>query len=182
VILVLGALSLKARLGVGILLVALGLAGWMLAGNSLLNRFDVSKDADVLGGRTLIYENARQITRDYPIFGTGPGSFRSVYHLYRTDITQWWHAFVHDDWLETRVTFGWVGFGLAILQLLILALWIVSPGRPAVSPVFTGSLIISLAGTLLHAKFDFPFQTYSIFFTFVLLSAIAVGGSPVKQS
>ena len=180
-ILSLGTLSLKARLGFAALLLSRGLAGWMLAGNTLMKRFDVQKDMDMLGGRTQIYENAEAITRDYPVFGTGPGSFRSVYHLYRTDLHQWWHAFVHDDWLETRVTFGWVGFSLAILQLLLLVAWILWPGRPGVTPVFTGCILISLLGTLLHAKFDFPFQTYSIFFTFIVISALAVSGSPVKR-
>jgi hypothetical protein len=174
-------ISKKAKLGFLSLLAILAIAGWGLAAPYTRARLQFLKNSDFMTGRTEIYANARQITHDYPLFGTGPGTFRSVYHLYRTDVSQEWHAFVHDDWLETRATFGWVGFSLAVLQLATLLLWILSPGRAPVPEIFTACLLISLGGTLLHAKFDFPFQTYSIFFTFVLISAIAVSSSPIRR-
>jgi hypothetical protein len=177
-----GSISTKAKIGFLSLFIILGAAAWMLALNSLVRRFEVQKDQDFLSGRTEIYKNAYPITRDYPVYGTGPGTFRSVYQLYRTEVTQLWHAFVHNDWLETRITFGWVGYSLVLLQLALLFLWCFSPGRAPVPPVFGGCLLISLIGTLIHARFDFPFQTYSIFFTFVLISAISVSGSMIKRA
>jgi len=178
-----GSFSFKAKVGFAALIAVIGIASWLISAESFKRRIEFQKREDTgLGGREEIYTNARQITQEYPLFGAGPGAFRSVYHLYRTDVSQQWHAFVHDDWLETRATFGWVGLSLAVLQLLALVLWILSPGRGTASQIFAGCTLISLAGTLVHAKFDFPFQTYSIFFTFVLISAIAVSGSVVKRS
>jgi hypothetical protein len=37
---------------------------------------------------------------------------------------------------------------------------------------FTAMISVALAGGLLHAKFDFPLQIYSVLFVFVLLCAI----------
>ena len=134
-----------------------------------------------MNGRVEIYENARQIAADFPIYGTGPGSFRSVYHLYREDATQVWHGFLHDDWLETRVTFGWVGFALVLLQLALLAAWAAAKGRGPAHYVTSVCLGLSLAGCLAHAKYDFPLQTYSILYTFVMLAAILTTISPERR-
>src|SRR5439155_13069282 len=66
------------RLGMVVLFAAaLGLAGslgWESLGPRLNNIF-----ADNLGGRIEIYRNAEQMARDFPVFGTGPGTFPWVY-------------------------------------------------------------------------------------------------------
>jgi len=143
----------------------------LVAGSSLAGRFrDAYKDN--MSGRTEIYQNAQQMAVDFPWFGSGPGSFLSVYHLYRENADQTWAAFLHDDWLETRVTFGRIGTLLVLLQLALLVFWTFR-GRPNwLSPILTFSLFLSLAGCLAHAKRDFPFQTYGVFFTFTLVCAV----------
>lgn len=147
-----------------------------LSGTSLANRFRKAA-TDNLSGRTEIYENAQQIAQDFPWFGTGPNTFLSVYHLYRADPGQSWAAFLHDDWLETRVTFGRVGMTIILLQFAVLLLWTFKQRPNWVSPVFTAALLVSLAGCLIHAKRDFPFQTYGVFFTFVAVSALLVSAA-----
>jgi O-antigen ligase len=128
--------------------------------------------SDDLSGRGQIYRNARQMVLDYPVFGTGPGTFPWVYHLYRADEQQVLEAYAHDDWLETRVTFGWIGF-LVILAMLfsLFARWWI--GRGIVAPwLFVSMLWLSLAGCLVHAKFDFPFQVYSTLALFLHLGVV----------
>jgi O-antigen ligase len=109
-----------------------------------------------------LYENARQMALDYPLFGIGPGAFRAIYPLYRQDAAQTRQAFLHDDWLETRVTFGWTG-SMLILCLLGLALtrWFL-PGGVLGSWEFIAMLWVAVAGCLAHAKFSFPLQVYSV--------------------
>jgi O-antigen ligase len=170
--------SWKMSVGIVTVFAILGIAVWVLASQELLKRFETEKTD--LGGRSEIYENAKKIAEDFPLFGTGPGTFRSVYYLYRPNISQQWHAFVHNDWLETRVTLGWTGFSLVILHLIVLGIWIVLSSRASMPRIFFYCIFISLVGTLLKARFDFPFQTYSILFTFVLVSAIAVSSASVN--
>jgi hypothetical protein len=81
-------------------------------------------------------------------------------------------VFAHDDWLETRIAYGWVGFALIIANLLVLCAWIFIVWKPASHRSFAVSAGTGLIGALVHAKFDFPFQTYSIFFTFVIIAGI----------
>jgi O-antigen ligase len=171
--------SMSSRLGFGGFVLLVFLAVWFLGWENLAVRFKAS--GFDLSGRVEIYRNAKQMAHDYPIFGTGPGSFRSVYHLYRQGTEERWHGFLHDDWMETRVTFGWVGLGLVIGNLVVLAYWICSSGRPAILYVFTASVGLGLVGALIHAKFDFPFQTYSILFTFVAIAALLTTVSPTKK-
>ena len=109
-----------------------------------------------------VYENARKMALDYPLFGIGPGAFRALYPMYRLDPSQGRHAFLHDDWLEMRVTFGWAG-SMLILTLLGLALarWFV-PGGVFGPWEFVSLLWVAVIGCLAHAKFSFPLQVYSI--------------------
>jgi hypothetical protein len=162
-----------------VLLAVIGLV-FYLGVDEILKRFRDSSIQD-LSGRTEIFYNSRKIASDFPRFGAGAGAFSSVYHLYREDTSQFWQAWVHDDWLETRVTMGWIGFTLVLLNLLFLFAWIYCPGKPRVDYVFTILLTIGLLGCLLKAKFDFPMQTYSIFYTFVAIASILTTVSPARR-
>lgn len=109
-----------------------------------------------------LYDNALSMARDYPLFGIGPGAFRALYPLYRSEPKQTAQAFLHDDWLETRVTFGWAGSMLVLLLLgLALARWFV-PGGAFGTWEFVAMLWVAVLGILAHAKFSFPLQVYSI--------------------
>ncbi len=164
-----GSRVLKVSLATAILSVCVAAA--LLAGSSLAKRFrDVTTDK--LSGRVEIYENAQKLAADFPWFGSGPGTFMSVYQLYRANSQQPWAAWVHDDWLETRVTFGRIGMTIVLLQLAVLVFWTISTRRSWAFPVLTFSLFLAIAGCLVHAKRDFPFQTYSVFFTFVTVCAL----------
>src|SRR2546426_9391024 len=48
-----------------------------------------------------IFDTARKIAADYPVFGTGPGTLEAVFQLYRTSTEEYWPAQLHNDWLET---------------------------------------------------------------------------------
>ncbi len=144
-----------------------GYLGW----EKLEKRFETIF-TDVMSGRGEIYQNAVQMARDFPTLGTGPGSFAALYQLYRPEANQVWHGYVHDDWLETRITFGWVGFSLIVLLLLlILVRWFGSRGIPA-QWEFVTLIWLAVGGCLAHAKVDFPFQIHSVVFLFTLLCCV----------
>jgi hypothetical protein len=129
-------------------------------------------DHDELGGRMEIYQNSQQMLEDYPVFGSGPGTFSSVYQYYREDITQEWKAQMHDDWLETRITFGWVGFVLVLAPLIVILLqFLWGVGIPIRRELIL-MLWLAIAGCLVHAKFDFPLQVHSILTLFLTACAI----------
>ena len=115
---------------------------------------------------------ARPMAEDYPWFGTGPGTFETVFQLYRISTDTYWPAQLHNDWLETRITFGWVGSGLIASALAVVVLrWFVRGGIHG-GRRFVILMWLALAGCLAHARYDFPFQIHSIVFLFLVLCAI----------
>jgi len=137
--------------------------------------------------REAMFDTARKIPRDFPMFGTGPGTFEAVFQLYRSSTDEYWPVQLHNDWLETLITFGWVGsllialaFGCALgLSVLSLKSRVQSRGLQTQDSGLgtfdwrmTSLLWLALAGCLLHARFDFPFQIYSLLLLFLLECAI----------
>ena len=122
--------------------------------------------------RNAICEQARPMAEDYPVFGTGPGTFQTVFSLYRFSTDTYWPAQIHNDWLETRITFGWAGSALIALAFAtVLVRWFL-PGGIHGGRRFVLLIWLALAGCLVHARYDFPFQIYSILFLFLVLCAI----------
>jgi O-antigen ligase len=158
------------RLGVvAAILAVLGVGGW-LGGEAMMARFR-TEDLSSMNGRKLIYEDTARMAQDFAVFGSGAETFAPLYYFYRHKDPEW-NAYVHDDYLETRVTFGTVGF--VIILLIFLAVWLVpffGNGIPA-PPEFILFIGVAMVGILIHAKFDLPFQIYSIHSQFVLLCAV----------
>ena len=74
--------------------------GWDKLGQRL-------KDAEEgVRGREATFQIARKIAADFPVFGTGPGTFEPVFPLYRESLDEYWPKQLHNDWLETRITLG----------------------------------------------------------------------------
>lgn len=140
--------------------------GWKQLSDRLENLF-----VDRMSNREEIYENALPIAREFAVFGTGPGSFSAIYYLYR-EKGQSWAAYLHDDWLETRITHGGIGLGLILAALVIVLMrwWI--RGGIEVPLDFMAFAWLAILGVLVHAKFDFPFQVQSIVLLFLLLCSM----------
>jgi O-antigen ligase len=125
--------------------------------------------------REEMYEAAQPMTKDYPLFGTGPGTFATVFQLYRFSDETYWPEQLHNDWLETRITFGWLGYGLLLSALACVGLrWFV-PGGIRGSRRFVVLAWLGLGGCLVHALFDFPFQVHSTLFLFLVICAMLFG-------
>jgi O-antigen ligase len=126
-------------------------------------------------GREQLYTVARRMAADYPIFGTGPGTYENVSELYRPSTGEFLPAQAHNDWLETRVTFGWSGS--LLIYLALGAAWLQGFARGGIHAGrrFLVLIWVALAGCLVHARFDFPFQLHSILFLFLMLCAMITG-------
>ena len=114
-----------------------------------------------MSGRKMVYEDAARMAEDFAVFGSGAETFAPLYYFYRKKDPEW-NAYVHDDYLETWITFGTVGF--VVIPLICLAVWLVlffGKGIPA-PPEFFLLIGVAMVGILAHAKFDLPFQIYSI--------------------
>jgi O-antigen ligase len=153
--------------------VALGL-GLALGWKTLKPRLADLNDG--LEGREELYVAAGPMAADYPWFGTGPGTFETVSQLYPRPDT-YWPPQLHNDWLETRITFGRIGSALLALAFVVVLLrWFTSGGIHG-GRRFVLLTWLALAGCLVHARFDFPFQIHSILFLVVVIGAMLFGVS-----
>jgi O-antigen ligase len=144
--------------------------GFSLGWKALKPRMDEFSQG--LAGREEMFAAAQPMARDYPWFGTGPGSFEYVFQLYRISTSTYWPAQLHNDWLETRITFGWVGLALILAALLTVFLRWFAPGGIYGGRRFGFLLWLSLGAALIHARYDFPFQIHSLIFLFLVLCAL----------
>jgi len=144
--------------------------GWYFGWDALELRMEQISEG--FQNREVMYDAARPMAADYPLFGTGPGTFASVFQLYRISNATYWPEQLHNDWLETRITFGWLGLALVLAALACAVLRWFAPGGIRGGRRFVILAWLALAGCLVHARFDFPFQIHSIVFLFLLICAV----------
>lgn len=161
------------RLALGLsacLVAAAGLAA-SLQWPELVQRFGTVFE-DRMSGRLDTYELALRMAKDFPVYGSGPNTFAPLLGFYLGKPDDFWMTQLHNDWLETFITFGGVGMGL-ILAALVAVFWhyFAATDIPSRWP-FLALIWIGLAGCLAHGFFDFPFQVPSILLLFVVLCGL----------
>lgn len=149
--------------------VALGL-GWYFGWDTLAPRMEQLGEG--FDGREAMYAAARPMAADYPWLGTGPGTFATAFQFYRFSNATYWPEQLHNDWLETRITFGWIGMALALAALACVFLRRLVPGQIRAGRRFIFLGWLALIGCLVQAIFDFPLQIHSILLLFLVISAI----------
>ncbi len=107
--------------------------------------------------RVQLWHDTARLIRDYPITGSGLGSFQSVFYQYKTAAPMHTAAFVQNDYLQLLAETGLIGFLLAAALLVHLlrrtlhgALYARSIDDRYLSIATTASLI----AILLHALVD----------------------------
>ena len=129
---------------------------------------------DRMGERLEIYAQVRKMIPDFDPWGAGPGSFPTVSNLYSDPTQTHWESMVHNDWMEARLSYGWVGYSLI---LGLMGTWITGwwTMRTQLIPNGFGQFLgVSLGGFLLDARFDIPFRTHSLHSIFAILCVIAL--------
>jgi hypothetical protein len=109
---------------------------------------------------------------DISLFGFGPATFRTVFPSYNGMPVQrapgtW--RFLHEDYLQTALEWGWLGstlwallfFGGIVVGIRSYKQYAASDWTPR-RRLLLQFVIIALAGVALHALVDFPFQIASI--------------------
>lgn len=114
---------------------------------------------------------------DFPLFGTGFGTFRYSYYLYDNEGGSRWTTHAHNDYLEVFSDGGFLG-GLLLLSLI--GMTIVSIYRmwwkrksPEVKMLGLG-IIVSIFAVIFHSIFDFSLRIPANMFVFVLILVLGV--------
>jgi hypothetical protein len=156
-----------------------------------LNRWRAVDERIAADARWQASRVALSAVPDAGFFGAGPGTFRVVFPGYNITADKpvpgsW--RFLHEDYLQTVLEWGWLGSSLwALLSFGGIAVAIRSykryasaewrPRRRLLQPL----AMIALAGVALHAVVDFPFQIESIQLYVATYLGISWGSSLWRQ-
>lgn len=123
--------------------------------------------------RLLVWKATWDIIKDYPLFGTGLGTFRDYYPQYKPQIGFRTAGFAHNEYLQYGAELGLIG--------LIPALWfLILFFKHSKKLLFQreSGLIIALASSmvaiLVHSLVDFNLHTIPITTTFFYLLGLSV--------
>lgn len=114
--------------------------------------------------------------KDYPVFGSGLGSFPVVFPRYSADGTAVAYTHAHNDYLEFGAEVG--ALGLSLLGLMVLMSLVVAVRAQFVrsDPLMRGISFGAMMGILalmIHSFVDFNLQIPANALTFMLLLAFA---------
>lgn len=114
--------------------------------------------------------------KDYPVFGSGLGSFPVVYPRYAGQKAYWTYTHAHNDYLEFGAETGAVGLALLasiVLLSLAAALRAQYLRRDPLMRGLSFAAIMGIGSLLVHSFVDFSLQIPANALTFMLLLAFA---------
>lgn len=149
-----------------------------LAADSILARYSVLFGSDLGGlGRPQCWRMSLPLALDFPVFGSGAGTFKHVFRLYQDPSLPGWWTFAHNDYLNLFCDMGLLGF-TAVMAATAFALKRIvqlrsSENRSTRSVAVAGFLGFSTV--LLHSTADFPLQEPAVGLLFFMLAGVAYG-------
>jgi O-antigen ligase len=87
--------------------------------DAVLSRFITSTDD--FGFRWTIWANTFQILKDFPLFGSGLGTFAYIFPMYRSFHIQGVATHAENDFLQLASEVGLIGIGLLLILFLFLS-------------------------------------------------------------
>ena len=147
-----------------------GLARWMET-----SAYEIAWNA-----RLVVYRHSMELWADFPLLGTGLGTFEQAFGLVHPDNfpLRWRHA--HSEVLELLVTAGLVGLPLVILGLvgLLRRLWVVfAEGRRSEDRAAGLAVLGAVIAALAHSLVDFGLSIPANGMILAILAGLAVGTS-----
>jgi putative inorganic carbon (HCO3(-)) transporter len=115
--------------------------------------------------------------RDYPLTGTGAGSFASTLPLYDSGNIGFWHyKYAHNDYLQFAGEFGLPGLAM-LAGIVLLSLWHAARAQLIPNDQMTSGMgcgvLMAIVALLIHITVDFNLQIPASAATFVVILALA---------
>lgn len=137
-----------------------------------------------LPARTLVWKDIISIIKDFPLFGTGLGTFGYVYPLYKISIKEpIVYLYSHNDYLQIIAETGILGFFslMAALVLFVMSSMRVLVRLSSEQDYFRFFLLLGtltgILAILIHSFVDFNLQIPSngLYFAFLIGFSVALG-------
>ncbi len=166
--------SFRARRHLRLVFILATLFAMFVGLQSTLDKFLTGNYTNV-GGRVDYWANALAMARDFPLFGTGLGTFKYAFFLYDKD--SGWVDHAHNEYIESLSDMGALAFIvffvlLAVLAFSLLRMWI-ARRHPEIKPVVLG-VLTALFAAFFHSFFDFSLRIPANAFLFLALLALGM--------
>lgn len=166
-----------------IVLFLTGTSGW----DAIFKRFESLRNQSgmIYHVRLIYWQDSINIIRDFPLVGTGSGTFEKIYPLYRSfpgnNILE--HA--HNDYLEFLCTGGIILPALmffCLFSILYSAAKSFAKRREWYSILLFAGCVTSIGAILLHSFVDFNMQVGAngLYFFFVLALAVSAANTRMR--
>ncbi len=138
--------------------------------------------------RDEVVRESLQIVADFPLAGTGAGSYFSTYPAYASGAVPQVYDHTHNDYVEIASELGLVGFlllGATVMYCLYLALGALFRRRDPMMQGCAFACIMGVSALLVHSAADFNLQIPANAALFVVVLALgiiaAVGQFPAAR-
>jgi O-antigen ligase len=111
--------------------------------------------------RMVIWKQASGIIRDYPVVGTGLGTFTTAFRRYQTSSLDLLMDHAHNDYVEVASETGILGAVLLFVPIFVLLVKMIAAYAGARSTYRRSVLLACIGGTaalLIHSVMDFNLQ------------------------
>ena len=167
------------------LLVSVAAISWF-GWEPIFGRFDKIANAsgEIQESRLIVWRDSWRMIKDFPIFGSGFGTFLTTYPAYRTVPGKFIYDHAHNDYLEILTDGGLVGFLLVSLFLLVLfrnTLAVLAKRRDHFATLLTVGSMSGIVALLLHSVTDFNMHNGANGLYFFLLCGILVSSSHTRR-
>jgi O-antigen ligase len=173
------------RKSYGILTAAIALSVSVWIGlRPLLERFErISDELTQSGARWQVWKDTFNIFFHFPFTGTGLGTFKEVFPIYRTFPTDLIYAYTHNDYLQILSETGLLSMILLLCFFFLLIRRIRILSHPSANrlPLIQIGAGCSLIALGLHNLTDFSIQIPAIAVTAAILCAVVFGSSDTEQ-
>jgi O-antigen ligase/Flp pilus assembly protein TadD len=164
-----------------LIVLSVGWFGW----NPILERFETIRNpqGDISELRLGIWRDSGNIIRDFPLFGTGIGSFINIYPRYRTVPGEIIAGHAHSDYLEILTDGGVIAlllFAWFLLALLTKSYRVFLKRRETYSIYLFIAAVSGIVAILVHGFTDFNLRTGANGLYFFFLSGLAVSAANTR--
>lgn len=118
---------------------------------------------------------ATQMLRDYPLSGSGGGTFYTAFPKYRPGVISAYFTYAHNDYVQVATDTGVIGLGLLgliVLSTFFIALKTLYERRDPLCRGVAFGTTMGIIAIMIHSWVDFNLQIPANAFTFAVLLAL----------
>ena len=157
--------------------------GWDIVLAEFNHGFD--SEGQIRDGRTTLWQDSLNIIRDFPVLGSGFGTFQLIYPSYKTLPDHSFFVHAHNDYIELLTDGGVIGFLLAswFVAVVLRHGWKMVRVRRDQYAVLVGIGAMSgIFAMLMHSVTDFNMHNGAVGLYFFFLCGLLVASVNVRFS